>query len=43
MPGLEGWMNLKDAARRFAVKRERLRRAVLETRLVATRVGEEAR
>ena len=36
---LAGWLTLAEAAERYGVKRERLRRATLEGRLPAHKVG----
>jgi hypothetical protein len=35
---VEGWMTLAEAARRYGVKRDRLRRAALDGRLAVERV-----
>jgi excisionase family DNA binding protein len=36
---LDGWLTLAEAAERYEVKRDRLRRATLEGRLPAHKVG----
>jgi excisionase family DNA binding protein len=37
--GLESWMTLAEAAERYRIKHDRLRRAAIEGRLPARKVG----